>query len=99
MQFKLLTTLAAAAFIGQSAAGPVGYGICQTGCSGLVVACYTAAGATFGTVVAAAATPAAILGCNAAFGACSAKLSRLAFEAASLLERFWFWSPEKSVPS
>jgi hypothetical protein len=72
MHLKILTTLATA-ILGQSAAGPIGYGICQTGCSGLVVACYTAAGATFGTVVAAAATPAAILGCNAAFGACSAK--------------------------
>jgi hypothetical protein len=79
MRPKLLTTLAtAAALIGQSAAGPIGYGICQTGCSGLVVACYTAAGATFGTVVAAAATPAAILGCNAAFGACSAKCALVA---------------------
>jgi hypothetical protein len=39
MRFKLLTTLATAALIGQSAAGPIGYGICQTGCSGLVVAC------------------------------------------------------------
>jgi hypothetical protein len=73
MRFKVITNLATAILFGQSAAGPVGYGICQTGCSGLVVACYTAAGATFGTVVAAAATPAAILGCNAAFGACSAK--------------------------
>jgi hypothetical protein len=78
MRFKLITTLATALLIGQSAAGPIGYGICQAGCSGLVVACYTAAGATFGTVVAAAAAPPAILGCNAAFGACSAKCAVVA---------------------
>uniref|UniRef100_A0A915HNL3 Uncharacterized protein n=1 Tax=Romanomermis culicivorax TaxID=13658 RepID=A0A915HNL3_ROMCU len=40
-------------------------------CAG-AVACYSAAGFTFGTVVASAATPVVILGCNAALGACSA---------------------------
>lgn len=30
-------------------AGLLAYGICQTGCNALVVACYAAAGATFGT--------------------------------------------------
>lgn len=29
--------------------GPLAYGICQTGCNALVVACYAAAGFTFGT--------------------------------------------------
>lgn len=52
-------------------AGPIGYGICQAGCSAVVTACYTAAGATFGTVAAPAA-PAAIAGCNTAFGTCQA---------------------------
>ncbi|KAL4805149.1 hypothetical protein BDV18DRAFT_161547 [Aspergillus unguis] len=55
----------------QVAAGPLGYGVCQAGCSGVVVACYTAAGFTFGTVFAAAAPP-AIIQCNAAYGACQA---------------------------
>ena len=50
-------------------AGPLAYGICQTGCNGLVVACYAAAGAVFGTVAAPAA-PFAILACNAALGSC-----------------------------
>ena len=54
-----------------SLAGPLAYGICQAGCSGLVVACYSAAGFTFGTVAAAAA-PAAIVGCNSAYGTCQA---------------------------
>lgn len=30
-------------------AGPLAYGICQTGCNAVVVACYAGAGATFGT--------------------------------------------------
>jgi hypothetical protein len=75
---KVLTSLAAALLAGQTTAGPVGYGICQAGCSTLVVACYGAAGATFGTVVAAAAAPPAILACNAAFGACSANCAVVA---------------------
>ena len=41
------------------------------GCNILAVACYSAAGFTFGTVAAPAA-PAAVLGCNAALGTCVA---------------------------
>jgi hypothetical protein len=52
-------------------AGPAAYGICQAGCATVVVACYAAAGAVFGTVTAGAGTPAAILACNAAYGTCS----------------------------
>ncbi|KAG2208688.1 hypothetical protein INT47_007787 [Mucor saturninus] len=58
--------------VGQSYAGPLAYGICQTGCNALVVTCYTAAGAVFGTVTAGAGVPAAILGCNAGLGLCMA---------------------------
>lgn len=32
-----------------ASAGPLAYGICQTGCNAVVVACYTAGGFTFGT--------------------------------------------------
>ncbi|KAF6748547.1 hypothetical protein DFP72DRAFT_572925 [Ephemerocybe angulata] len=60
------------AFVSAAQAGPIAYGLCQTGCNTVAVACYAAAGATFGTVVASAAAPAAILGCNAALGSCSA---------------------------
>ncbi|BGP16525.1 hypothetical protein JCM10213v2_004527 [Rhodosporidiobolus nylandii] len=52
--------------------GPLAYAACQAGCAGLQVACYAAAGFTFGTVTAGAGTPAAILACNSAFGACYA---------------------------
>lgn len=52
--------------------GPLAYGICQTGCNSLAVACYAAAGFTFGTVTAGAGIPAALVGCNAALGVCMA---------------------------
>jgi len=51
-------------------AGPAAQGICYAGCAAVVVACYTAAGATFGTVTAGVGTPAAIIACNSAFGTC-----------------------------
>ena len=41
-----------AAAVGTGSAGPLAYGICQTGCNALAVSCYTAAGFTFGTVTA-----------------------------------------------
>jgi len=53
-------------------AGPLAYGICQTGCNAVAVACYAAAGVTFGTVTAGAGVPAAIVACNAALGVCMA---------------------------
>ena len=52
--------------------GPLSYGICQTGCNAVVVACYAAAGFTFGTVTAGAGIPAAVVGCNSALGICMA---------------------------
>ncbi|KAH6901375.1 hypothetical protein BKA70DRAFT_1307268 [Coprinopsis sp. MPI-PUGE-AT-0042] len=67
-------TLAAAsliAFVGQVNAGLIMYGICQTGCNTVAVACYAAAGFTFGTIAAPVA-PAAIVACNGALGTCSA---------------------------
>jgi len=61
-----------------TSAGPIAYGICQTGCNSLVVACYAAAGFTFGTVVASAATPAVLLACNVGLGTCSATCATVA---------------------
>jgi hypothetical protein len=58
--------------------GILGYGMCQTGCNGVAVACYAAAGFTFGTVTAGAAVPAVILGCNAALGTCMAACAAVA---------------------
>jgi len=52
-------------------AGLVAYGMCQSGCAGIVVACYAGAGYVFGTVVTGVNTPAAILACNKTFGKCS----------------------------
>ncbi|KAI7900721.1 uncharacterized protein BX663DRAFT_438581, partial [Cokeromyces recurvatus] len=42
----------------------------QTGCNAVAVACYAAAGSTFGTVTGGAGIPAAIVACNAALGVC-----------------------------
>lgn len=72
-----LSLLAAAIFAGQAHAGLLAYGACQAGCSVAVGTCYTAAGFTFGTVLAAAAPP-AILACNAAQAACYASCAALA---------------------
>ncbi|CAH0481440.1 unnamed protein product [Peronospora belbahrii] len=56
----------------QVTAGPFAYGICQTGCNAVAVACYAAGGAVFGTVTAGASTIPAIIACNAALGTCMA---------------------------
>ncbi len=46
--------------------------ICQTGCNGLAVSCYAAAGFIFGTVTAGVGIPVAITGCNLSLGTCMA---------------------------
>ncbi|KAF9554638.1 hypothetical protein CPC08DRAFT_712747 [Agrocybe pediades] len=76
---NLLSTVALA-LSGASmvSAGPIAYGLCQTGCNTVAVACYAGAGFTFGTVVAAAAAPAAVLACNTALGTCSAMCASVA---------------------
>ncbi|KAK9871193.1 hypothetical protein WA026_011474 [Henosepilachna vigintioctopunctata] len=54
------------------------YGICQAACAAVVVACFSAAGVTFGTVPATliAATP-ALAACNTAYASCYAACSPL----------------------
>ncbi|KAF8651157.1 hypothetical protein AX16_004836 [Volvariella volvacea WC 439] len=61
-------------------AGLISYGICQTGCNTVAVACYAAAGFTFGTVAAPLAPP-AIVACNSALGTCSAACAVVALPA------------------
>jgi hypothetical protein len=58
--------------LAEVSAGPLAYGICQTGCNAVAVACYAAGGAVFGTVTAGVGTPLAIIGCNVALGTCMA---------------------------
>lgn len=48
------------------------FGVCQAGCAAVAVACYAAAGFTFGVQTGGAAFPAVIVGCNSAFGTCQA---------------------------
>ncbi|TQW06488.1 hypothetical protein IF2G_05910 [Cordyceps javanica] len=57
--------------VGTAAAGPLAYGICQAGCAGVVMACYGAAGATWGATAGASAAP-TVIACNLAFGKCQA---------------------------
>ena len=52
-------------------AGPASYGVCQAGCASVVMACYTAAGFTWGATMGASAPP-SIVACNAAYGTCQA---------------------------
>ena len=64
--------LIAMAFMPHAAGGPLAYGVCQTGCNGVAVACYAAGGYTFGTVTAGTGIPAVLVGCNTALGTCMA---------------------------
>jgi hypothetical protein len=52
-------------------AGPAAYGVCQAGCATVVMACYSAAGFTWGATMGLTA-PASIIACNSAFGTCQA---------------------------
>ena len=51
-------------------AGPAAYGICQSGCNAVHVACVVAAGGIAGVSTGGAGVPPAILACNAALGVC-----------------------------
>ncbi|KIJ15618.1 hypothetical protein PAXINDRAFT_11736 [Paxillus involutus ATCC 200175] len=64
----VLTAVASAAPLVM--AGPLAYGLCQTGCNALVGVCYAGAGFVFGATIVAA--PPAILACNGGLGTCMA---------------------------
>jgi len=70
-----LAALATLAFFATTtpmvAAGPASYAACQTSCNTKAVACYAAAGLTFGTVVAGPAAPIAAMACNAELSSCT----------------------------
>lgn len=75
---SVLLVLLLVSALSPTQAGPIAYGICQTGCATLTAACYSAAGFVFGTVTAGLGTPPAIIACNSAFGVCSAKCAVVA---------------------
>jgi len=75
MRFATLALLAAAA-VTPAMGGPLAYAACQTGCNGLAVACYTAAGFTFGVTI--VGVPVAIAGCNVGLGTCMATCATVA---------------------
>ena len=62
--------------------GLAGYGICQTGCNTVWVACVSAAGGVAGVSTGGLGVPAAILACNAAQGVCMAGCAGLALSPA-----------------
>jgi hypothetical protein len=66
----LIFLLILSVMVGTIRAGPVAYGICQTGCNSVAVACYAAAGFTMGTVTAGFGVPAAVAACNSSLGTC-----------------------------
>jgi hypothetical protein len=72
---KLITNVLVV--VGIVNAGPVAYGICQAGCAGVVMACYSAAGFTWGATLGAT-VPATIIACNTAFGTCQATCATVA---------------------
>ncbi|OSC99407.1 hypothetical protein PYCCODRAFT_842717 [Trametes coccinea BRFM310] len=74
----LAAVLVIAAAVPATTAGPIAYGICQTGCNAVAVACYAGAGAVMGTVTAGVGTPVAVLACNVALGQCSAACATVA---------------------
>ncbi len=69
---KLFFIALSCLFLTFVSAGPLAYGICQTGCNALVVSCYAGAGFVFGTVTMGAGIPAAIVSCNTSLGICMA---------------------------
>lgn len=62
----VLAVLVLAAVLGpvQVMGGPAAYGICQTGCNAVTVACYASAGVVFGV--------GSVVVCNIAQGTCMA---------------------------
>ncbi|KAL2782510.1 hypothetical protein BJX66DRAFT_331140 [Aspergillus keveii] len=71
MKFSHEAVLSTVLVAGIVSAGPAAYGICQAGCSTVVMACYGAAGFTWGATLGLSA-PASVIACNSAFGTCQA---------------------------
>ncbi|KFY63512.1 hypothetical protein V496_03908 [Pseudogymnoascus sp. VKM F-4515 (FW-2607)] len=65
MRFSVLLPLALA--VAPALAGPAAYGLCQSGCAGVAMACYAAGGATWGATLGATA-PATIVDFGRYFG-------------------------------
>ena len=65
MQHLLSLAIGILMLAGAVNGGPFSYAACQAGCAGIVVACYSAAGFTWGTV------PDAVLLATPALAACS----------------------------
>ena len=62
--------------------GLASYGICQTGCNTVWVACVAGAGGTAGVTTGGVGVPAAVLACNTAQGLCMAACAAIALSPA-----------------
>ena len=75
-RFSTLVVALVILFVGSSDGGLLtamaSYGMCQTGCNALWVACIAAAGGVAGVSTGGAAVPAVIIACNVAQGVCMA---------------------------
>ncbi|EGN92793.1 hypothetical protein SERLA73DRAFT_79354 [Serpula lacrymans var. lacrymans S7.3] len=77
MNFKSIAALVLVAATAPTVrGGPLAYAACQTGCNVLAVACYGAAGFTFGVTVVAG--PPALIACNVGLGTCMATCATVA---------------------
>ena len=72
LSIMILLTLIGGLFVNETDGGILAYGICQTGCNSVWVACVAAAGGTAGVTTGGIGVPAAIVACNAAQGVCMA---------------------------
>ncbi|KAI5818345.1 hypothetical protein BZA77DRAFT_306718 [Pyronema omphalodes] len=69
MKVRTSVTVAALLFGSSVTAGPLAYAACQAGCATVVMACYSAAGFTWGATLGATA-PATVIACNSAYASC-----------------------------
>ncbi|KZP03955.1 hypothetical protein FIBSPDRAFT_851506 [Athelia psychrophila] len=76
MRFTPVALLAIAAAATPVLGGPLAYAMCQTGCNGLAVACYSGAGFIMGTTIVGG--PPAIIACNLGLGTCMATCATVA---------------------
>ena len=79
-------------WVEEAEAGLAAYGICQSGCNAVWVACVAAAGGTAGVSTGGVGVPAAILACNSANGICM--VACIAAGAAPTPWKFW---PDVSI--
>ena len=90
--FVMILIICGGLWVEEVEAGLAAYGICQSGCNAVWVACVAAAGGTAGVSTGGVGVPAAILACNSANGICM--VACVAAGAAPTPWKFW---PDVSI--